>query len=305
MEWSGLPVALGRIFPDHVFYAVPTPQEIESNPEQFPCDSFTSCLLAPAHEIDPPEAARQLVSRAAQEALGDRRREAADIVIVLDDLELANAAQPDRVARVFRNAAQLHLADPYILGNTYTYGRTVVALRERVSFHLIVPMAEAWLFADHRALTVAGVSGTARVIAEPDLEAFETRDEAYLAATEADCPCWTSTRRRKYRPKWLGTSPRQQHPKGYIQWLCLDGSAKNCTTYNESMSGSEALKILTWSDVLSRPGAPFRYLRALLADLSVTLGPPSNLAPITEDPDPPIPSTRLSARPRDHVLRNL
>ncbi len=305
MEWSGLPAALGRIFPDHDFFAVPTPQEIESNPERFPYDSFTSCLLTPAHELDPPEAARQLVSRAAQEALGDRRREAADIVIVLDDLELVNAAQPDRVTSVFRNAVQLHLADPHILGNTYTYGRTVAALKERVSFHLIVPMVEAWLFADPHALAVAGVSSAAQVLAEPDLEAFETEDEAYLAATEADCPCWMSTRRKKYRPKWLGTLARERHPKGYLQWLCLDGSARSCTTYNESTSGSEALRDLTWSDVLSRTGAPMRYLRALLADLSFTLGPPSNLAPITEDPDPPIPSTRLSVRPRDRVLRNL
>jgi len=302
MEWGGFPTALRRLFPDHEFYAVPTPAEIRSNPDGFPYDSFTSITLTSKHEADPPEAARELVRRAAQEALGDRRREAADIVVVLDDLELANADQPDMVTRVFRSAVKLHLAELHWQGKFHA--RTEQVLKERVSFHLIVPMIEGWLFADRGALTVAGVASELQVFAEPDLESFLTNDLAYLGATDNDCPCWVLKRRKKHRPSWLGAFARERHPKGYVQWLCLDGAAKNCTRYSESTSGSQALSGLRWDHVLARSGSPWRYLRALLADLSDAVGEPPTLH-AGEDPEPPIPSTRLSARPVDHVLRNL
>jgi hypothetical protein len=302
MEWGGLPAALERLFPDHEFYAIPSPAEIQSNPDRFPYDSFTSVTLTSKHEEDPPEATRELVRRAAQEALGDRRRDAADIVVVLDDLELANADQPDRVTRVFRGAVKLHLAELSRQGRFYT--RTEQVLKERVSFHLIVPMIESWLFADQSALTVAGVPSELPVFAEPDLERFLTNHPAYLDATERDCPCWTLKRSKKYRPKWLGALTRERHPKGYVQWLCRDGAAKNCTRYSEGTSGSEALSGLRWEDVLARPGSPWRYLRALLADLSDAVGESPTIR-VDEAPDPPIPATSLVARPADHVLRNL
>jgi len=260
-------------------------------------------MLKDEHERDPPEAARDLVARAAQEALGDRRRTAADLVVVLDDLELANLARPEVVTRVFRQAVVRHLADDHVQGPIRT--RTAQVLRERVSFHLIVPMVEAWLFADRNALAVAGVQAASQVFTEPDLEAFCTNDVRYMGATETECPGWASKRHRKYRPKWLGTAMRERHPKGYIQWLCRDGAAKNCTTYNESKSGGEALGGLMWNEVLGRPGSPFGYLRARLADLSVTLGPPAIDVRIDEDPSLPVAATSISGRRRDNVLRNL
>lgn len=301
MEWGGLPAALERLFPDHEFYAVPTPAELQSNPDRFPYDSFTSVTLTSKHEEDPPEATRELVRRAAQEALGDRRREAADIVVVLDDLEPANADQPGMVTRVFRSAVELHLAELHRQGRFYT--RTEQVLKKRVSFHLIVPMIEGWLFADRNALTVAGIPDDLQVFANPDLGRFATNHPAYLDATETDCPRGALKRRKKDRPKWLGAS-RERHPKGNLQWLCRDGDAKNCTRYGESASGCEALRGLRWEDLLARPGSPWRYLRALLADLSDAAGG-SPIFRVNEDPDPPVPCTRLSARPGDHVLRNL
>jgi len=306
MEWNGLPSALGRLFPGHDFYAVPTPREIDSNPDRFPLDGFTSFTLTSAHEANPPEAARELVGRAAQEALGDRRRAAADLVIVLDDLELANAHQPDRVARVFCNAVFNHLGATLESGG-FTYASTMVALKARVSFHLISPMVETWLFGDPGALSIAGVPTGSPVHAEPDLEAFETRDPAYLAATSADCPRIPAARAKKYRPKWLGVADRSQHPKGYVQWLCRNGELKTCTTYAEAGSGAHALRQLDWAALLVRPGSPGRYLRALLSDLAYTLGPPAlDVVPegaIRETS--PFAVTSLVLRPQNHVLRNL
>lgn len=299
-EWHGMSNALTRLFVGHSFYPVPTKREVESYPDRFPYDGFTSSALTARSEDDPPESAIELVARAAQEALGDRRSEAADLVVVLDDMELANANQPDRIARVFRAAVARHLA-----GLSRARGKTEEALRERVSFHLITPMIEAWFFGDPRALVAAGAPPEATPrLAVTDIEAFRTNDESYLAATDASCPCWASRRDKKNRPKWLGGHSRAHHPKGYLQWLCLDGGAKNCTSYDETHGGGRALSGLRWEALLGEDASRARYLRALLADLADDLGDPVT-GPVAEHDAPPIPVTRRSARPRGHVLRNL
>jgi hypothetical protein len=98
-EWHGLSDALRRLFPSHDFYVLPEELVFHSTG---PFDGFTSFSLTAKHEGEYlPENATNLVGRAAQEALGDgSRREPADAVVVLDDLELANRQQPDRVVRV-------------------------------------------------------------------------------------------------------------------------------------------------------------------------------------------------------------
>ena len=300
-EWHGLPAALRRLFPEHEFYAVPTREEVESHPDRFPYDGFTSNELTQKSEDAPPESAILLVERAAQEALGDRHRVAADVVMVLDDVELCNTHQPDRVVRVFRSAVEHHLAE---LQGART--RTATVLREKVSFHLIVPMIEAWFFGDSSALATAGMPlAGVPLLAALDVEAFQTNDAAYLGATEEICPCWISKRIRKNRPKWLGTLLRDKHPKAYLQWLCLDGSQRNCTTYDETENGGRALTGLRWGTLLEQPSSQLRYLRAFLADLADVLGEDPTTGAVVEDPAAPVPATRLSARPQTHVVRNL
>lgn len=301
-EWHGLSVALHRLFPEHEFYALPEPEVFRSTG---PFDGITSSTLTARHEGEYlPEAATLLIGRAAQEALGDRRRKPADAVVVLDDLELANRTQPDRVMRVLRRATEQHLADLHDPRN-----RTAAALRDRVSFHLIVPMIEAWFFGDPAALRIAGVpAGRAPVLSGSSLEDFYAPDLFYEVATEADCPRWIERGRKKAdRPKWIGAE-RWHHPKGYLQWLCLDGTAKNCTSYNESRGeahgrprgGAAALEALDWSTLLAKPG--LRYLGALLEDLADVLGEP---VPTMHPPGPPPAVTSLRHRPLNHVLRNL
>ncbi len=151
-EWHGLAIALQRLFRAHEFYALPEPTVFHSM--RGPFNGFTSSTLTERHEREYlPESALELVGLAAREALGDgAHREAADDVVVIDDLELANRHQPDRAVRVFRRAVEHHLE-----GLQGTRKRTETALRERVSFHLVVPMIEAWFFGDPQALRRAGV----------------------------------------------------------------------------------------------------------------------------------------------------
>lgn len=304
-EWHGLAPALGRLFPEHEFYCLPTEAEVRSDPDHFPYPGFTSAQLTSTHLDTPPESARELVSRAAQEALGDRRHAAADLVFIIDDVELPNMAQIDRVVAVMRRAVEAHLSELERVGQ---HGRTAAVLREKVSFHLIAPMVEAWFFADDCALAAAGVpAGTAvHFDTATDPEAFVTSDPAYLHATEADCPEWAALARgrkkKKLRPKWLGSQPREQHPKGYLQWLCRAPGERNCTGYSESAGGSAALTGLSWEAVAGRAPAHLPLLRALVEDLSDGLAaePSLDLGPPQGNP----PTTRSGA-PREALLRNL
>ncbi len=296
-EWHGLPVALGNLFPAHEFYVLP--DEVDFRSMRGPFHGFTSFTLTEKHENEYLlETATNLVELAAGEALGDGHdREAADVVVVLEDLELANRHQPARAVRVFRRTVEHHLE-----GMQGARRRTETALRERVSFHLIVPMIEAWFFGDPQALRVAGVpDGVEPLLDSADLEDFlTTRDVRYVGATEVACPCWVARGKKKADcPKWLGRQ-REYHPKGYLQWLCHDGGAKNCTSYDESGAGAEALKRLDWKALLDNPG--LRYLGALVEDLAHALREP--LPPMRPADGAP-PATSLSARPQNNVLRNL
>lgn len=296
-EWHGLPKALGRLFPGHEFMPVPTELEILSNPEVFPAPGFTSYKLTARQSAAPPEDVMALVERAAREAVGDRSSAAADLVVVLDDVEVYNRDNEAMVVAVAREAVLKHLS-----GLSYAVrDRTANALRERVSFHLVRPMVEAWFFGDPGALRHAGVEPSYVLASDP--ECFAVDDSAYLAAQEAACPTWIAAgRKRKSKPKWIDNENRHLHPKGYIQWLTREASAKSCSRYSETDHGAEALANLDWSAVLARPAAEFQYLRALVADVADALNQAPATGPISGIQAP---LTSRFALPRDPVLRNL
>lgn len=306
-EWHGLPRALQRLFPadpPHQFYALPTAAEVFSNPEDFPYPGFTSNPVSERHASEPPENALELVERAAQAAVGDRCSAPADLVLVLDDLELVNAGRAELVCRIFRAAAARHLEG---LTTQRIAEVTRKALLTRVSFHLVVPMIEALFFADAAALSAAGVADDSPevLLCRGDPEDFRTSDAAYLADGEAACPCWSELpsgrAKKKLRPKWLG-SARERHPKGYLQWLCRDGTAKNCTRYDETRSGSRALTEIDWQALLARPNDHFLYLRSLVADIADALNQPPTAGSIH---DPQASATSRFASGLNRLLRNL
>lgn len=301
MEWNALPGTLSRLFPEHEFYAVPEQQLYDS---KGPLDGFTSSRLRPGQ---PYQNAVGLIEKAAQEALGDRKRAAADLVIILDDLELANSDQPEAVTAVMKDAVDLHLGCDRVSRVAAILDRTKTVLSNKVSFHLAVPMIESWLFADPEALATAGVPPhPGPQLVGPCLEDFHTGDLGYLDATEQTCPQWSSRGgRKKDRPKWLGQD-RARHPKGYLQWLCRDGEAANCTSYDEARGGAAGLKALRWETLLAQPG--LSYLAAMLEDLAFRLGDAtlSRMVPATQLADTARQAvTSLSRRPEHHVLRNL
>lgn len=277
-EWHGLPGAFRRLFPEHTFEVLPSAREMEAAPDRYPLDGFTSTRLTDAHEQRPPESARELIARAAQTALGDTRARVtpADLVIVLDDLEPANADQPDRVVRVMRAAVAAHLAGLTLDRIRETTAR---ALCERVSFHLAAPMIEAWFFADPAGLDRA--MGAARHASRAnhftpgsDPEDFSVTDPAYAAATEADCPAWITRGRKKGdRPRWLSPSlDRTRHPKAYLQWLCHCPGERSCTGYQERREGVAALSALDWGAVWRVGRAQMPFLFALVADIAEATG---------------------------------
>lgn len=226
MEWLALPEALHRSFPGHDFYAVPDTALYGS---RGPHDGFTSCKIS--RSARPGDKVTDLLSVAAQEALGDsrRRKEAADLVVILEDLEPPNVDSPEEVLGYVRAAVVAHLN-----GVQSRAPRTAQVLRERVSFHLASPMIEAWLFGDPPALKRAGVPAgkQARLQDAKALERFATQDAEYEQATRLDCPRLSDNK----KPKWLGPD-RQRHPKGYLQWLCLDRDKPSCTSYSETEGG--------------------------------------------------------------------
>ncbi len=275
-EWHGMAQALAQLFPPHTFYCVPTAPEVASYGAQYPYNGFTSSKLTAAHLESPPESAQELLKRAAQEAVGSSPAQLppADLVVVLDDGELANAAQLSLVTDVFRAAAVQHLSS--LQGSR---ARTEAAFREKVSFHLVVPMVEAWFFADPAALVRAGVTAGQPVCfaSTQDPEQFVTQDAAYLAASMAHCPSLAlvpSGRQKKLRPKWLGSLSRQHHPKGYLQWLCLAGQQCSCTAYDETNHGAAALRGLNWTALLQRPSPQLGFLTSLLSDIADGVGQP-------------------------------
>lgn len=303
LEWAGLPTALERLFPGHTFTALPSTAEVEVDPSCYPMPGFTGSTLSADHELSPPPVAVNLVQRAWRAVHPTEDDRPCDLAVIVDDLELFNAHQPDRVVRVMRAAALSFLER---FQTPKTRARVAAVLREQVSFHLAAPMVESWFFGDSGALRRAGVPQETTVYfgATDDPEAFETYDPHYLAATQTDCPALLArptSRQKKLRPKWLGELPRERHPKGYLQWLCRAPALDCCTTYSETHAGVDALKALSWGALLSRPNQ-LGMLRALIEDLTDALGSTPS-APLA--PGAVFPLTSRHALPQSPTLRNL
>jgi hypothetical protein len=297
-EWHGFDKALKELFPGNEFTPIPTPTEIKSHPDSFPTPGFTSNRLTERQRANPPEDVKALLERASREALGDRFTEAADLVLILDDVEVANLGNERMIVDVARAAVQGHLAGL----SSRVREKTAEALRTRVSFHLLRPMIEGWFFGDPGAIRRTGAQPP--FVLNSDPEHFEVRDDmAYLQANEAECPEWVAAgRKRKLKPKWIGNPHRHLHPKGYIQWLTREGQEKSCSLYSETEHGAVALAGLNWAAVLSRPADQFQYLRALVADLADALDQVPATGPV-EGVRAPL--TDRFTLPPDPVLRNL
>ncbi|MEO7327062.1 MAG: hypothetical protein ABI193_00685 [Minicystis sp.] len=281
MELEGLAGCLGRLFPRHDFQTVP---QRAARPGQR-AEPFSQCFTCRQRPGVTSELPRNL-TKVIQELAGQvypRRRDAVDFSVVIDDLELFNADQPEVVVGAIREAVRGHL-DRAVEG-PIERAALAACLRERVSFHLAVPMTEAWFFSGGQSLAPNGVPGERqpRLRAGADAELLETDDPEYTADDGAQCVQMADRNRRRgesRRAPWmLAPQPdvpwftRERHPKAYLQWLCRNPTENSCTTWRETEPGAAALRALDWAAVLEDP-SHCAYARALLDDLADALGEP-------------------------------
>lgn len=276
LEEAALADALGRLFPSACFGVRRT-------------QGFTSSRLPrPGVGIT-----RSKAENIAQHLLGaavpyEPGGQPYDYAIALEDVELENeAADHEATTRAVDEGIEcildhLRLAIDSVLRQKSSEQATVVLpkgkakrapsiatdeerrrfLRERCSFHLLRPMAEALIFGEPAAVQrAAGHGATLPPVSfnpqSQDIERFETDDVPYLAEPNNPAIPWAKPNRRR-------------HPKHYLQYL-LDPPGTVWRAYKEKEHGKRALASLDWSTVVA-PTAHAQMARALLDDLADMLG---------------------------------
>jgi hypothetical protein len=271
MEREALAASLRHAFPEHELDFLPT----------LKVQDFTSSRLGshpgrvPGQKTRAQSMAQTIVSAFEP---GQFLKAIPDLVLAVDDLELVNVDQPHVVTAYLAREIELTLKDRKLLASDETRVRAL--LRDRASFHLFVPMPEAYFYAEPDALARAGVKAESRFdVASHDTETFEVDDPAYR--------------------EWLGKrAPNavepHRHPKQYLRYLC-DPSANIERAYRETKEGVRAFETLAWSEVTARTSREC-YARALLEDFADGIGAS------WQSPGPVAP---LTARRSGGLLRNL
>lgn len=181
-----------------------------------------------------------------------------DLVVGVDDLELANIHQPRVVIDWLRRAVQEVLAGRF--SSQAAADRARETLRSRCSFHLLVPLVEAYLFGERAALARAGVAAGIPVHRlGTDVEEFETDDPQFLPIAQA-----RNAVKAEAGYSWWR---EERHPKRYLEFL-VDSSGG---LYNETKEGAQALEVLEWPTVSAGPQT-LKFARALFEDLSDAVG---------------------------------
>lgn len=302
LELGGLQKALERRFPGHEHeYAV---YQVGRRGQAEPFPSFTSSVIPDAAALSPEDPLIQLAQRVVE-----HQKEDADLVLVLDDLELVNLGRAGAMVDRVRTAFTQLVRDREEARGSVAAARLARWLRETVSFHLAAPMIESWLFADPEGLTHASVPATRlpsphHLGQNPELETLT--DPVYLNDDGADCACCEQPgcedQPKKSRPVWLLNGVqgrRERHPKAALAWLLKNRSEDKCSTYRESKQGAESLGRLNWAAALRDPTA-MTFLRALHNDLAEGLGEPGLVLPGNLAPE-----TMFWPGRADAVLRNI
>jgi hypothetical protein len=270
MEQHGLAASLKKVFP-----------EVEFSVQKV--DSFTSAKVT-----WPPPTARGVRSAlekyvtALLAALDPGRRvPRPDYVFGTDDLELENRQRPEAVIEAVRHAVAAELERRRAGINADSYDKLVARVKERCSFHLFVPMTEAYFYADPDALRATGCARQPVLVPDRDVELFQTTDPAYLAAPPQQAPSWA-----------CDPGTRAFHPKRYLQFLLAP------LPYSETAAGVSALRAINWRVVLER-GDQTLFVRSMFQDLAHAVG-----LDLSEFPGEPHPLTADYAN-RRRVLRNL
>ncbi|MCP4347360.1 MAG: hypothetical protein GY795_17785 [Desulfobacterales bacterium] len=248
MERIALSKALGKAFPEINFL----PSEFENGFTSFDILNTPYNVKPRSAELPIDKLAKRLVTAVFP---GKRRDKPVDMAIAIDDLELENIHQPDAVVNHFRDAVERYINSQIDL---VKQNNSRQIIRERCSFHLFVPMTEAYFFGDPDAIVRAkrlrpsSVSG--RIT---DVEQFQvTNDQVYLTTPEGEI-YWANK-----------MDKRAQHPKCYIKYLCdPKGVLGEKNGYRETHNGVSALKDIDWNSVCCNK-THVKFLRSLFDDIS-------------------------------------
>jgi hypothetical protein len=254
-----LHLSLKRIFPDAEFVMRPRR------------DGFTSHLLPSPPKLHalggaprPTNVERLAAALVAEVEPGRRDEKPPDMVVLVDDMELVNQSQPERIIEHVVTAVRAHI-DHHPWSNKGTQEKALERVRQRCSFHVLAPMVEAYFFPDAAALVRAGAKRASAVnAAAVDVENFLVQDPAFLGPPDRAAGVAL--------PPWA-VRDRARRPKSYLQFLC-DPTGTIPRAYVESEGGRAALEDLDWDAVLSPP-SHVRFARSLIHDLADALGQPA------------------------------
>jgi hypothetical protein len=257
VEEKALHHSLKRVFPEVEFAMRPQRDGFTSHP--LPPTPLLHALRTAPQRTHVEHLAEALV---AEVEPGRRDQKPPDLVVLVDDLELENQDWPERAVEHVRTAVRTHL-EQHPWPSAISRERAYEHVRERCSFHLLVPMVEAYFFREPAALTRAGAMRASRFDASAaDVETrFEVSDPDFLAPPDRPP--------REKLPPWA-TANRRRHPKHYLQFLC-DPTGTEPRAYVETQGGQAALRALDWPMVLESH-EHVRFLRSLIHDLADALG---------------------------------
>lgn len=249
--------------------------------------SATSRRLSPSEP--PPRPMKALARAMLDEVLIGKRSTPADLVVVIDDVELDNVDQEAVIAGHFKAALTDALVARLQDRPLKTCEQYRVRVRERCSFHLLRPMVEAYFFGDGDTLRAMGVQ-SAPLVRHADVERFETTDTDtdWLDECQHD-----SQRHQHQRPWWR----RERHPKHYLAHLLQRGGI----FYDEVLHGRPALQRLAWKQV-PKASTDCAIARCLFEDLADWFGVSNPLG--AGDLQPCLYPTRTIDRSK-LLLRNL
>ena len=224
MEYDGLGPALRTVFSEVEFVCEPETSEPRTLDRKL--FGFTSNPIPAGGWPNKPGKLDELVARVAAAVNPGRNGIKADHVILIDDLELANRAQPLAVIEEVRKAVRRQLAALTTRLGAQAVQRTADALKERASFHLLAPMVEAYLFADPDALARAGAltNHPPELVSGRDLEQFQVANPSSPKPPDGlryedpfpDCQARNPDRDPLY--PWEAAN-RGEHPKHYLQFI--------------------------------------------------------------------------------------
>lgn len=209
------------------------------------------------------------------------------LVVVVDDAEIGNMANNaahvvDGFCVAVQNVVNRRYEDPA------DRSRLRERLREQLSFHLLMPMVEAYFFVGRRPLDLLGIPrSVVPALASRDVEAFETTDPEWLPTCAEE-----NLRRNTTDPWWR----HERHPKHYLDAL---RDRSRLGVYSEtSPEAQQALHGVEWGTGASDG---LRFVRALFGDLAAwfDVDNPLGAGETAGETQP-----ERATRPDQRVLRN-